>query len=82
MIDWSTCPIVQIRSGFVSGAPALRDDPRIPVSTIVDNLVGTPDADLAAAAAELRANFGLRTSLADFLAIYHHAQAHLVQGPV
>src|SRR5882724_9204466 len=29
-IDWSRCPAVRIRPGYLSGRPALRDDPRVP----------------------------------------------------
>lgn len=35
-IDWSECPLVQRDPNYVSGAAALRSDPRMTVDTIVD----------------------------------------------
>jgi uncharacterized protein (DUF433 family) len=35
-IDWSECPLVEVKSGVQSGAPVLRGT-RMPVSAIVDN---------------------------------------------
>ena len=35
-IDWSECPLVEIKPGVQSGAPVLRGT-RMPVSAIVDN---------------------------------------------
>ena len=80
MIDWRDCPIVQVRPGYVSGQPALRDDPRVPATTVLENLEGTPDSELQAAAAELRENFDLRTPLQDVLAVYTYAKAHVVEA--
>jgi uncharacterized protein (DUF433 family) len=37
-IDRSRCPAVRIRPGYLSGPPALRDDPRLPPETIVENM--------------------------------------------
>lgn len=68
MIDWSQCPAVVKRSGYLSGAPALKDDPRIPPETIVDNMDGGETAEAVIQ------NFGLRTPLQDVLAIYRYAQ--------
>jgi uncharacterized protein (DUF433 family) len=35
-IDWSECPLVEIKPGVLSGAPVLRGT-RMPVNTIIDN---------------------------------------------
>ena len=35
-IDWSECPLVEIKPGVQSGAPVLRGT-RMPVSAIIDN---------------------------------------------
>ena len=35
-IDWSECPLVEIKPGVQSGAPVLLDT-RMPVNAIVDN---------------------------------------------
>ena len=37
-MDWSSCPLVISRPGFISGAPALRDDPRMPADLVVENM--------------------------------------------
>jgi len=73
MIDWSMCPIVVARPGYLSGRPALRDDPRVPPETIVDNLDAgeTPD--------DVISNFGLHTTREDVLAVYAYAQRQ--RGP-
>ncbi len=35
-IDWSACPLVEVKPNLQSGAPVLRGT-RLPVSAIVDN---------------------------------------------
>ena len=75
-IDWSRCPAVRTRPGYLSGAPALRDDPRVPPETIVENL------DLGETAEQVIENFGLKTSLQDVLAVYDYAQRQRVTIPV
>jgi uncharacterized protein (DUF433 family) len=35
-IDWSECPLVEVKPGVQSGAPVLRGT-RMPVNAIVDN---------------------------------------------
>jgi len=35
-IDWSECPLVEMKHGVLSGAPVLRGT-RMPVDAIVDN---------------------------------------------
>ena len=37
-MDWSGCSIVVSRSGYISGVPALRDDPRMPADLVVENI--------------------------------------------
>ena len=68
MIDWSACPLVISRPGYVSGAPALRDDPRVPAETVVVNM------DAGETAEDVIENFGLHTRLEDVLAIYDYAK--------
>jgi uncharacterized protein (DUF433 family) len=71
MIDWSQCAAVTARPGYLSGAPALRADPRVPPETIVENM------DAGESAEDVIRNFGLRTSLADALAVYDYARRQL-----
>jgi uncharacterized protein (DUF433 family) len=75
-IDWSGCPAVCTRPGYLSGKPALRDDPRVPPETIVENM------DAGETAEQVIENFGLRTKLRDVLAVYDHATRQRVQSPV
>lgn len=75
-IDWNGCLVVRARPGFLSGQPALRDDPRVPPETIVENM------DAGETAEQVIENFGLRTPLEDVLAIYAHAKRWRVQSPV
>ncbi|MEA2728072.1 MAG: hypothetical protein QOF70_2547 [Acetobacteraceae bacterium] len=75
-IDWSGCPAVCARPGYLSGRPALRDDPRVPPETIVENM------DAGETAEQVIENFGLRTELHDVLAVYDHANRQRVQSPV
>jgi uncharacterized protein (DUF433 family) len=71
MIDWSGCNQVVVRAGYLSGAPALRADPRVPPETIVENM------DAGESAEDVIWNFGLRTSVANALAIYDFARRQL-----
>lgn len=82
-MDWSGCPLVVSRPGYISGAPALRDDPRVPASAIVENMEYSEAESEQEAAAEVIEMFGLRTTLADVLEIYHYAQGQLARpsGP-
>jgi uncharacterized protein (DUF433 family) len=70
MIDWRDCPLVVSRPGYVSGVPALRDDPRMMADALVGNL------DLGETAQEVVENHQLRTPLRDVLAIYDYATKH------
>jgi uncharacterized protein (DUF433 family) len=46
-IDWSKCPLVEVKPGVHSGAPVLRGT-RMPVSAIVDNFdYGVSVAEIA-----------------------------------
>jgi len=80
-MDWSGCPIVVSRPGYISGAPALRDDPRVPASTILDNMEASDAGDEQRAAAEVIELFGLRTPLKDVLEVYHYARKQLARSP-
>jgi uncharacterized protein (DUF433 family) len=75
-IDWSRCPGVRTRPGYLSGKPALWDDPRVPPETIVENL------DAGETAEQVIENYGLKTSLRDVLAVYEYAKKQRVAGPV
>ena len=78
-MDWSGCPLVVSRPGYVSGAPALRDDPRMPVQGVIENMdddeEARTDVERARNVVEM---FGLRTSVADVLAIYDYAKRQRV----
>ena len=56
------------RPGFISGAPALREDPRMPADLVVENM------DLGESAQDVVSNYQLHTSPDDVLAIYHYAK--------
>ncbi len=75
-MDWSGCPAVLARPGYLSGKPALRDDPRVSPETVVVNM------DDGVSAAEIVALFGLRTPPADIQAIYDHALKQRAPSPV
>jgi uncharacterized protein (DUF433 family) len=70
MVNWKDCPLVVSRPGYVSGAPALRDDPRVMVEVVVENM------DLGETAQDVIDNYQLRTPLQDVLAIYDYAKRH------
>jgi uncharacterized protein (DUF433 family) len=75
-IDWSHCHAVRTKPGYLSGAAALLDDPRIPAETVIVNI------DAGMTAEEVVELFGLKTPLKDVLAIYHYAKAQRVAHPV
>jgi hypothetical protein len=79
MIDWSNCPQVVSRPGYISGAPALRDDPRVPASTVIDHIDATDTPRIEDAAAEVIELFSLRTTLRDVLAVYSYAKQQEAQ---
>ena len=74
MIDWSGCPIVARRDGFLSGTPALRADPRVPPEVIVENM------DDGLSAEEVIESYCLRTPLQDVLAVYGYAKQQLAHS--
>ncbi len=67
MIDWTRCLLVKSRPGTVSGAPALRNDPRVMTDVVIENL------DTGESAQDVIDNFQLRTKLRDVVAIYRYA---------
>jgi uncharacterized protein (DUF433 family) len=71
MIDWSDCPHVTRRVGYIGGKPALREDPRVPPEVICENM------DDGMTAEEIVDSFSLRTPIADVLAVYAYAKAHV-----
>jgi uncharacterized protein (DUF433 family) len=75
-MDWSGCPIVVSRPGYISGAPALRDDPRMPDDLVVENM------DPGESAQAVVDNYRLRTSPADVLAVYQYAKQQPAFGLV
>jgi uncharacterized protein (DUF433 family) len=74
MIDWSGCPIVACRRGYLSGAPALRADPRVPPEVIVENM------DDGLSAEDVIESYSLRTPLQDVLAVYGYAKQQLAHS--
>jgi uncharacterized protein (DUF433 family) len=75
-MNWSGCPVVVSRRGYISGAPALRDDPRVPADAVVVNM----DDNLTAQ--EVAELFDLRTPIDDIQAVYNYAKRQRVPGPV
>lgn len=75
-IDWSRCPAVRTKPGYLSGRAALRDDPRVPPETIVENL------DAGETPEQVIENYGLRTSRRDVLIVYEYAKRQRVASPV
>lgn len=67
--DWSDCPLVEIKSNVLSGAPVLRGT-RLPVSAIVDNF------DHGLSAAEIAEQFEIpQDSVEAILAHLEHQRA-------
>lgn len=64
------------RTGFLSGAPALRDDPRMPVQSVVENM------DDGLTAEEVAALFNLRTPARELQPIHAYAVAQRATHPV
>jgi uncharacterized protein (DUF433 family) len=56
--------------------PALRDDPRVPPETVMDNM------DEGLSAQDVIELFALRTSVSDILAIYEYSKKLRVQRAV
>ena len=72
-IDWSECPLVEIKPGVQSGAPVLRGT-RMPVSAIVDNF------DYGQGVAEIAEQFEISPERVE--AILTYAKSHRVAHPV
>jgi uncharacterized protein (DUF433 family) len=72
-IDWSECPLIEVKPAVQSGAPVLRGT-RLPVTTIVDNF------DYGVSVAEIAEQFEVgRDSVETILA---YAESHRVAHPV
>jgi len=72
-IDWSGCPLVEMKQGVRSGAPVLCGT-RMPVSAIVDNF------DYGVSVAEIAEQFEVPPDRVK--AIVADAQSHRVAHPV
>jgi uncharacterized protein (DUF433 family) len=68
-IDWSECPLVEVKPGVQSGAPVLRGA-RMPVSVIVDNF------DYGVSVAEISEQFEIPLDRIE--AILTHAKSHRI----
>jgi uncharacterized protein (DUF433 family) len=75
-IDWRNCPAIRTKPGYVSGAAALLDDPRVPAETVIVNM------DEGMSAEAVVETFGLKTPVKDVLAIYNYVKAQRVAHPV
>jgi uncharacterized protein (DUF433 family) len=72
-IDWSQCPLVEIKPNVQSGAPVLRGT-RMPVSAITDNF------DYGLSVTEIAEQFEVPESQVQ--AILTYAKSHRVAHPV
>ena len=72
-IDWSECPLAEIKPGVHSGAPVLRGT-RMPVNAIVDNF------DYGVSVAEIAEQFEIPPERVE--AIVAYAKSHRVAHPV
>jgi uncharacterized protein (DUF433 family) len=72
-IDWSQCPLVEVKPRVQSGAPVLRGT-RMPVNAIVDNF------DYGLSVAEISEQFEVPQDLIQ--AILTYAKSHRVAHPV
>jgi uncharacterized protein (DUF433 family) len=72
-IDWSECPLVEVKPGVQSGTPVLRGT-RMPVNAIVDNF------DYGVSVSEIAEQFELPPD--HIAAIVTYAQSHRVAHPV
>ena len=68
-IDWSECPLVEVKPGVLSGAPVLRGT-RMPVHAIIDNF------DFGVSAAEIAEQFQIPPAQVE--AVLTYAQSHRV----
>jgi uncharacterized protein (DUF433 family) len=72
-IDWSECPLVEVKPAVHSGAPVLRGT-RLPVSAIIDNF------DYGVSVAEIAEQFEVTPDSVE--AILAYADSHRVAHPV
>jgi len=72
-IDWSDCPLVEVKPGVQSGAPVLRGT-RMPVDAIVDNF------DYGVSPAEIAEQFEIPPERVEVILTY--AQSHRFAHPV
>ena len=72
-IDWSECPLVEMKPGVQSGAPVLRGT-RMPVNAIVDNY------DYGVSVAEIAEQFEIPPDRIE--AILSYAKSHRFAHPV
>jgi len=75
-IDRTRYPAVRTKPGYISGAAALMNDPRVPAETVIVNIGEGMTAE------EVVELFGLKTPLTDVLAVYTHAKAKRLAHPV
>jgi len=71
-VDWSECPLVEVKPGVQSGAPVLRGT-RMPVNAIVDNF------DCGVSAAEIAEQFEIPPEQVE--AILTYAKSHRIAHP-
>jgi uncharacterized protein (DUF433 family) len=72
-IDWSQCPLVEVKPGVQGGAPVLRAT-RLPVSAIVDNF------DYGVSVAEIAEQFEVPQDFVESILAY--AKSRRVAHPV
>lgn len=72
-IDWSRCPLVEVKPRVQGGAPVLRGT-RMPVSAIVDNF------DYGVSVAEISEQFEVPQDRVEAILIY--AKSHRVARPL
>jgi uncharacterized protein (DUF433 family) len=71
-VDWSECPLVEVKPGVQSGAPVLRGT-RMPANAIVDNF------DYGMSVSEIAEQFELPPDRVE--AIVTYARGHRVAHP-
>jgi uncharacterized protein (DUF433 family) len=72
-VDWSRCPLVEVKQGVQNGAPVLRGT-RMPADAIVDNF------DYGVSVSEIAEQFELAPECIE--AIVDYAQSHRLAHPV
>jgi uncharacterized protein (DUF433 family) len=72
-IDWSECPLIEVKPGVQSGTPVLRGT-RMPVNAIVDNF------DYGVSVAEIAEQFEISPDRIE--AILAYAKSHRVAHSV